>query len=175
MENNEEGYIYYKYVDAHSIRASSYEVVDSNGVLRMKLYTTSDGTPVIDLLDPNQQSAITLSLDDNARGWIGMFNANGTRQFELAISDKGLPRVRLFDTRDQVRIAVTVGDNGPALNMYDNTGQLRASVHLKENGKPAIELTNAEAQRQALITVPADGSEGLVFKDREGTAKSLVL
>ena len=77
MNDNNQEYLFRETLDAETVRAQRYEVVDADGTARLKLYTAADGTPCFVLLNPDQDVRVTISLDDNERGWIGFFGKKG--------------------------------------------------------------------------------------------------
>src|SRR5690349_12228118 len=122
MSDNENEYLYHERIAAHTVRANDFEIADQKEVVRSTLFTAEDGTPVLNLLNPQQESRFEMSIDDNGQGYISLFNRNAKRQVDLLMSKEGYPFVRLYDATDEVSVALYIDEDRPALVLYDTNG-----------------------------------------------------
>jgi hypothetical protein len=62
----------------------------------------------------------------------------------------------LKDALGRVRAKLAMGEEGPALNLYDDSGQPRVTVGVATSG-PALALYDANGKSRASVVVLADG------------------
>lgn len=155
-------------VEANTLRVARIEIVDDDAKVRMKLYISQDGTPVITLMDANRADRLMVTLSDNSSGWIAMRSPDGGNQFNITIDDAGEPTVFFYDSNHTIRMASYVDSGAPCVIMYDSSEVERFAMFLELDGKPYIMFRNKDEQSQTKVTVADDGSECFILEDREG-------
>ena len=139
------------------------------------MYMSTDGTPQIVLQDATERIRLELGLDAENRPGVILRGADERIRLSLTLDEDEYTCLRLRDQRDQLRACLYIAEDTPALNLYDNQEKIRACVTLEpaEDDTPYVLLLNKDEQRQMALTVPIDGSEGLLLQDREGADRNL--
>ena len=160
---------------AETVIAKQFVLVDKQNKTRISLHIAQDGSPCIAVYDQNEHMRLELNLEETGNPSIILRSEGEAVQASLTIDDDQFPYLRLYDNKPQLRACLYIAEDTPAITIYDREEKLRWSFTLEpeEQDKPYVLFYNNGEQRQIALTVPTDGSEGLLLQNREGEDRSV--
>lgn len=149
------------------LRAEMLEIFDKDSRRRISLFTDSDNLPAISMFDDDDKERLTIGLEKDNQVWMAIRDQE--TKVRLSVSNhEGYVGMFLNDEANNLRAVLYITDECPALNFYDANEVLRFSMFLEPDGRPYLTCYNDKEQSQAKITVPTNGSNGLIFEDEDG-------
>lgn len=132
-------------LEVESVRASSFELVDTTGNVRAEL-SMEEGSPRF------------------------VFNdADGIPRFEVKTDSAGNPALTLLDEHSVRRTGFEFanGEN-PALFIRDDSGQLKAGLQVQTDGNPVLLLRNSALEDGFAVTVLEEDLPVMALGDPTG-------
>lgn len=83
-------------------------------------------------------------------------------------------RFEVVDAAGKVRARLSVGPTGPSLDLYDGSGNERASLFAVPDGSPGLDLHDAAGKARAGLAVFSDGRPFLGLSDAAGKQRAVL-
>jgi hypothetical protein len=117
------------------VRAQRFELVDANGTLRGVMSMTSDGRPIVALLDEAGQVRVTMD-QNQAEGeyGFGIVDGQGTTRFAVATTKRGFVGLNVRDGAGTIRANMQASDDGSsaAFRVWDSDNNPRAQMAMQQ-------------------------------------------
>jgi len=134
---------------AKVVRAQKFEVVDSEGNVRVGV-TTAGGSAGLYVKDKDGKLRLRMGAG-------------------MGLTDAGQPSLSMRDKDGNLRVALSVEDDGrPMLGLSNKDGRPRVLLWVDEDGSPGLVLSDKDEKFVAMLRVFDDVGPRLVLSDKDG-------
>ena len=137
------------------ITAHEFDVVDSTGKIRMKMFVHSSGEPAIRLLDAQGKARVAMGVLPSGEPGIALSDAQGKAGAMMEIDSSGEPNIHVFDAQHKERVKINVNSSGePSIELSDPQG---FSMDLGTTG--TVNRITGETQRTSAASIVMFGND----------------
>ena len=153
--------------DVNVLRATKFELIDGTGRV-MGVFGSADGkTPQFELHDAAGKTRAFLGFrDSNGEPEFTLNGKDGKKRVWVSLTSVGGANLMLIDNKERARLnMLTTPDGEPFVHMLDDKEVSRASYGITHEGVPMLELSDADGNVRAALHVENDGKGAMTYPE----------
>lgn len=143
-----------------------FNLKDVSGNTTATLSSTTDGSPILNLVDPSNADRVIRIWNDRTIKSLHMELNNGKKQLAIETGPEAddVASMTFSDRTGTVRLRLGLGRSGsPGLELLDKNGKKRLDLGLFGDGRPRIELLGERENTIAQLKIESDGDATFSF------------